>query len=327
MAENQPPAGQPHATTNRGPEGVTTRPGEAAARAATQAVTNAPKETKLAWGNKSVEPMQQRLLWGTAAGVAVGAAVWLGYALLADRAVFSPAYAAGFLLGAASLCAVLRAAAGRSLGSAVGLVLGFVLGVAIGQPSTPAIDPRLVGEGDFTGAALDGRKIDVKDLRGKVVLVDFWATWCQPCVASLPHLKALHEELHGQGLEIVGVSLDHDRGSLESFVAKRRLPWPQVYLREQQDPSLEALTKRIALTSIPRVMLIDREGRVASASVPGDEIDSSVRQLLARRPVEAPRSPPAVPPAAWFFALGGAIAATLFQRSAEAGAAAGGGRS
>ncbi len=75
--------------------------------------------------------------------------------------------------------------------------------------------------------ALDGREIDLEKMRGKVVLIDFWATWCPPCVAEMPHLKAVYQKYHPRGLEIVGLSLDRDRKALEKYVAKEKVPWAQ----------------------------------------------------------------------------------------------------
>jgi thiol-disulfide isomerase/thioredoxin len=82
---------------------------------------------------------------------------------------------------------------------------------------------------DLAFTAVDGRAVDMKALRGKVVLVDFWATWCGPCIAELPNVKAVYSKYHDKGFEIVGISLDRatDRQKLIDFVAKEEMPWPQ----------------------------------------------------------------------------------------------------
>src|SRR5262249_34417401 len=149
-------------------------------------------------------------------GAAVGAAVWLLTGAF-DPRVFSFTYAAAFVLGAAGLCALLRLIFRRSLGPVIGLLLGFLLGVGMGQAAA-ASDAKLVGQTPpLAGQTIDGETLDLSAMRGKVVLVDFWSTSCPPCVASMPKLKRLHEELHGEGLEIVGVSADRDGGDVRRF--------------------------------------------------------------------------------------------------------------
>ena len=75
--------------------------------------------------------------------------------------------------------------------------------------------------------AQDGRAVDSETLKGKVVLIDFWATWCPPCLALLPHLKTTYEQLAPQGFEIIGISYDDDGEKLASFVRREKILWPQ----------------------------------------------------------------------------------------------------
>src|SRR5205085_2372918 len=77
--------------------------------------------------------------------------------------------------------------------------------------------------------ALDGRAIELMALRGKVVLLDFWATWCTPCIAELPKLKEVYARYHDRGFELIGISLDRaeDRQKLVDFIARENLSWPQ----------------------------------------------------------------------------------------------------
>ncbi len=77
--------------------------------------------------------------------------------------------------------------------------------------------------------ALDGREVDLSKMRGKVVLIDFWATGCVPCVAALPEIKAVYDKYHDKGFEVVGITFDGDKDRLTRFIKERGLPWPESF--------------------------------------------------------------------------------------------------
>lgn len=112
----------------------------------------------------------------------------------------------------------------------------------------------------IAGVKVDGDKFSTDSLKGKVVLVDFWATWCGPCMQELPRVKKTYADNHDKGLEIVGVSCDRSEDALVKFLAdnKTDMPWPQLFDKAQ--PGWHALTKELGVTGIPTMFLIDRKG-------------------------------------------------------------------
>src|SRR5207247_763724 len=134
------------------------------------------------------------------------------------------AFIGALLLGWARYQA--RGIVGALAGLALGLGLGWFFGAALGETGNTDLVGRQV---EVSGPTLDGKTFRLEDLRGKVVLVDFWATWCPPCRAALPELRALRDRHREAGFEVVGVSLDESREQLARFVRREELPWPQVY--------------------------------------------------------------------------------------------------
>lgn len=127
------------------------------------------------------------------------------------------------------------------------------------------------------GPLLDGKAFDPAVLAGKVVLVDFWATWCQPCLAELPTIQALYEKYHERGFEVLGVSLDESRQDVEGFMTERRIPWPTVFSgMGWQDP----LADSYGIRMIPRLILIGRDGAVISIDAKGERLADAVAELF-----------------------------------------------
>jgi thioredoxin-like negative regulator of GroEL len=132
---------------------------------------------------------------------------------------------------------------------------------------------------EFALTTLDEQRLTLEDLEGKVVLLDFWATWCGPCVKATPGLKALHNKYKDRPFVIVGVSLDHEQGAWRSYVADNKMEWPQYLDRNG------AIARLFQVRPIPTYVLIDHEGIVRetqsgwSPSVDG-WLDSRVNKYL-----------------------------------------------
>jgi len=121
------------------------------------------------------------------------------------------------------------------------------------------------------------KRTSLKDLRGKVVVIDFWATWCGPCKAEIPAMKKLYEEYGKKGLEIIGVSLDEKEAALTDYVKDKGVPWPQVFGKDAQ-----ALADEWGVEAIPAVFIIDRQGRLRSLNARG-KLEKLVPELLGEK--------------------------------------------
>lgn len=139
----------------------------------------------------------------------------------------------------------------------------------------------------IVGKTLDGKAVDLNAYQGKVVLLDFWATWCQPCVAALPELVALYRKHHPKGFEVIGISLDVQEQALRQFLVQQKLDWPQVWDNQGnagagQNPFSGPNTIRYQLSAIPATFLIDRDGKIVRFGASGRALEQAVPRLLAR---------------------------------------------
>lgn len=125
--------------------------------------------------------------------------------------------------------------------------------------------------------AVDGRPVNLAQMKGNVVLVDFWATWCPPCVRSLPEVKATYDKLHSKGLDIVGVSLDEDKSALTSFVSAHQMAWPQYFDGLHWK---NKIAQEFAIESIPTMWLVDKKGVLRDTNA-RENLAGKIEKLLA----------------------------------------------
>jgi thiol-disulfide isomerase/thioredoxin len=130
---------------------------------------------------------------------------------------------------------------------------------------------------DIQFTSTDGRAVDLAKMKGKVVLIDFWATWCMPCVEEIPHVKEAYDKFHSKGLEIVGINLDRDKESLTEFVSGHQLEWPQ-YFDGQEWQTKFATQYRV--DAFPAMWLLDKKGNLRDIQA-GTDLNGKVEKLLA----------------------------------------------
>ncbi len=129
----------------------------------------------------------------------------------------------------------------------------------------------------FTVTALDGSRFNLDQMNGRVVLIDFWATWCVPCRKELPHIKEIAKDFAGQPLVILSISWDEDEHTWKDFIRKNGMTWPQYHDANHR------LGQLFQIEGLPSYFTIDSEGVLTSESLGGDsDIDATLRKLIAR---------------------------------------------
>jgi thiol-disulfide isomerase/thioredoxin/tetratricopeptide (TPR) repeat protein len=124
---------------------------------------------------------------------------------------------------------------------------------------------------------LNGTLINISNLKGKVVLIDFWATWCGPCKREIPGLVELYNQYHNKGFEIIGISLDSDINALKKFLTSNHVIWPQYFDGKGWD---NEIASRFGIESIPSTVLLDKEGNVIRRCLNGEILRETIEKLL-----------------------------------------------
>lgn len=131
-----------------------------------------------------------------------------------------------------------------------------------------------------SGKTVDGKDLDLKQFKGKVVLVDFWATWCGPCIAELPNMQAAYKKYHAKGFDIIGISLDRpgDDEKLANFIKNRNMAWPCINIEDSRP-----LATKYGVNAIPFPVLVGRDGRVVSYRARGPQLERLLERLMTEK--------------------------------------------
>lgn len=147
---------------------------------------------------------------------------------------------------------------------------------ALSELSAPNPLDKFIGKPaiDFKVTDLNGEALSLEKYRGKIILLDFWATWCPPCIQEMPHLKQTYAKFKNQGFIILGISVDRGLAPLKSFVSEENITWPQHFDNGGQ------IAKMYNLTHIPTTFLIDGKGIVQAVNLKGNALEAAVAQLV-----------------------------------------------
>jgi peroxiredoxin len=130
----------------------------------------------------------------------------------------------------------------------------------------------------FAITTTDGQRLSLDDLKGKVVLIDFWATWCSPCREALPHIKSIARKFEGQPLVVLSVSLDSDEQKWRDFIVKNEMTWPQYRDTGFTGP----MAKLFGVEAIPHTFTVDADGVLQDEHIGDADIEGKLKKLIAR---------------------------------------------
>ena len=139
---------------------------------------------------------------------------------------------------------------------------------------------RLVGQPfELEGQLATKEPIDWTAYRGKIVLIDFWATWCGPCITELPNLKSLYQGFSSKGFDIIGVSKDTNKMALDRFLSTNKIPWANLFNFDEEAED-HPLAEKYGILTIPYTVLVDKDGKVLKINPSSTELRETLTELL-----------------------------------------------
>ncbi|MCA9084798.1 MAG: redoxin domain-containing protein [Planctomycetaceae bacterium] len=134
---------------------------------------------------------------------------------------------------------------------------------------------------DVMGTTAEGEKFDWAAYRGKVVLVDFWASWCGPCRGEIPNMKAQLEKYGDKGFAIVGINLDNTKEEYQRYVDREKLAWVNLMSPNENERGWDnPMAVHYGISGIPTAILVDREGKVVEMEARGEQLNMMLEKLL-----------------------------------------------
>jgi thiol-disulfide isomerase/thioredoxin len=130
---------------------------------------------------------------------------------------------------------------------------------------------------ELAGTDLKGKAIDLGSQKGKVVIIHYWATWCEPCKQDLSVLKDMQAKYGKENVFLIGVNVDNQRSDADAYLAENPLPWSQLYEPGGLD---SRLSNELGVLTLPTMLLVDKEGKVISRNLHAGEVDRELRTLL-----------------------------------------------
>jgi thiol-disulfide isomerase/thioredoxin len=130
---------------------------------------------------------------------------------------------------------------------------------------------------DLQFESVDGSPVDLAALRGKVVLIDFWASWCPDCIRETPTVRSVYQKYKDKGFAVIGISLDKDQQAMSNYIARKLIPWPQYFDGKGWGNDFAA---RFGVRAIPELWLINQRGEVVATDVSADQLEAKVSQMM-----------------------------------------------